>query len=304
MSSLTDCYTFSTTKGETMFYLGCAVWAFKDWVGDFYPSGARAGDFLRLYGDRFTTVEGNTTFYSIPDTTTVDRWAEQTPETFRFCPKIPRVYSHSGPLMPHFTNALAFLKTMQRLGPRLGPIFLQLPPSYSPEKLADLTQFLTQWPRDEAPMAVEVRHLGWFQTAQAQRLNTLLHRLGVGRVLLDTRTMYDGQDDGLPDPQFASERRKPKVPLHPIVTTDFTLVRYISHPDLNFNTPYLMEWIPQWVAWLQAGKTVYLFIHCPDEARSPAIAHHVYDLLQAAYPNLPPLPWAQLEKPAAQLSLF
>ena len=281
-----------------MFYLGCAVWAFKDWVGDFYPKGAKSGDFLRLYGDRLTTVEGNTTFYSIPDAATVDRWAEQTPETFRFCPKLPRLYSHSGELMPHLQDSLAFLQTMQRLGPRLGPLFLQLPPSYGPDRLADLTQFLTRWPRGEAPISVEVRHLSWFRAEQAQE------RLNVGRALLDTRTMYDGQEDGLPDPQFASERRKPKVPLQPVVTTDFTLVRYISHPDLNFNEPYLMEWVPRLVHWLEQGKTVYLFIHCPDEARSPAIAHHFYESLKIAYPDLPTLPWESVEKPAAQLSLF
>lgn len=287
-----------------MFYLGCAVWAFKDWVGDFYPSGSRAGEFLRLYSDRLTTVEGNTTFYSIPDMATVDRWAAQTPETFRFCPKIPRLYSHSGALMPHFAEAVAFLNILQRLGSRLGPVFLQLPPSYGPERFADLQEFLTQWPRATAPIAVEVRHLGWFEPAEAQRLRDLLQRLGVGRVLLDSRTMYDGQADGLPDPQAASARRKPRVPLQPIVTADFTLVRYISHPDLNFNESYILQWVPQLVEWLQQGKTVYLFIHCPDEARSPAIARYFYDTLKAAYPDLPPLPWDAVAQPAAQLSLF
>lgn len=287
-----------------MFYLGCAVWAYKDWVGDFYPAGARSPDFLRLYSDRFTTVEGNTTFYSIPDATTIERWAAQTPETFRFCPKLPRVYSHSGALLPHFSEALAFLDTLRGLGLRLGPMMLQLPPSYSPERFPDLRDFLTQWPREIAPIAVEMRHLGWFESESGQRLNDLLQQLGVGRVLLDTRPMYDGQAEGLPDPQLASERRKPKVPLQPIVTADFTLVRYISHPDFNFNEPYILQWVPRLVDWLRQGTTVYLFIHCPEEARSPAIARFFYDTLKGAYPDLPTLPWDSIAPPAAQLSLF
>ncbi|MEO0988142.1 MAG: DUF72 domain-containing protein [Cyanobacteria bacterium J06639_14] len=287
-----------------MFYLGCAVWAFGDWVGDFYPSGSRPSEYLRLYGERFTAVEGNTTFYSIPQAKMVERWATQTPETFRFCPKIPRHYSHNGPLLPHLSAALAFLNTMRGLGPRLGPIFLQLPPSYSPNLLPDLAQFLTRWPRQEAPIAVEVRHLDWFKDPYADQLNALLHRLGVGRVLLDTRPMYDGVESGLADPQFASERRKPKVPLQPIVTASFCLIRYISHPDLNFNEPYLMEWVPRLQTWLQAGKTIYLFIHCPDEARSPAIAHHFYETLKVTYPALEPLPWDAIVPPTSQLSLF
>ncbi|MGF1523146.1 MAG: DUF72 domain-containing protein [Leptolyngbyaceae cyanobacterium] len=280
------------------------MWAFREWVGDFYPAGSRPSDYLRLYSERLTAVEGNSTFYSIPDAAMIERWVAQTPETFRFCPKIPRLYSHDGALSPHLPAAIAFLKTLQGLGSRLGPIFLQLPPSYSPDYLKDLAQFLTGWPRQEALLAVEVRHLDWFQEPYASYLNELLQRLGVGRVLLDTRPMYDGVEDGLPDPQFASERRKPKVPLQPVVTAPFCLVRYISHPDLNFNEPYLMDWVPRLQSWLQAGNTVYLFIHCPNEARSPTVARDFYKALQEAYPPLSPLPWNGIVPPASQLSLF
>lgn len=30
------------------FYLGCAVWAYKGWVGDFYPRGRVGDSFARL----------------------------------------------------------------------------------------------------------------------------------------------------------------------------------------------------------------------------------------------------------------
>lgn len=55
------------------FYIGCAVWAFKDWVGEFYPSKSRASDFLSLYSRHLTTVEGNTTFYSVPNADMIKR---------------------------------------------------------------------------------------------------------------------------------------------------------------------------------------------------------------------------------------
>lgn len=287
-----------------MLYLGCAVWAFRDWVGEVYPAGTRPNQFLQRYAERFTAVEGNTTFYSIPDVGTVDRWVAQTPETFRFCPKVPRIYSHSGDLVSNLPAALAFLQTMQRLGPRLGPLFLQLPPSYGPSWLPDLSQFLRGWPRDHAPIAVEVRHRDWFQPPHADHLNHLLRELGVGRVLLDTRPIYDAVDNGLADPQLQSERRKPRLPLQPVVTASFCLVRYISHPDLATNETYLLDWLPRWQQWLAAGKTLYLFIHCPDEARSPRIARDIYDTLSVACPSVPPLPWNSLEGSPSQLSLF
>jgi uncharacterized protein YecE (DUF72 family) len=45
------------------FYIGCAVWAYKDWLGELFPLGSKSADFLALYSRRLTTVEGNTTFY-------------------------------------------------------------------------------------------------------------------------------------------------------------------------------------------------------------------------------------------------
>lgn len=287
-----------------MFHLGCAVWAYRDWVGPFYPPRARADDFLRLYGERLTAVEGNTTFYSIPDAQTVDRWAAQTPETFRFCPKVPRIYSHSGPLMPYLQSAIAFLRTLQRLGPRLGPLMLQLPPSYGPNLIKDLGDFLIGWPREEAPIAVEVRHPDWFRLPDATHLNDLLQRLGVARVLLDTRPMYDGLAAGFSDPQMGSARRKPKLPLQPVLTAPLTVVRYISHPNLDFNASYLSEWQQRLHLWLQQDVEVYVFVHCPDEARSPAIARYLHHQLRQQGAPVPDLPWDSIGAPPTQLELF
>src|SRR2546421_206988 len=62
------------------FYIGCAVWAYKEWLGDLFPSGSKSTDFLALYSRRLTTVEGNTSFYAVPNSEVVQRWAAETPE--------------------------------------------------------------------------------------------------------------------------------------------------------------------------------------------------------------------------------
>jgi len=49
--------------GTTAFYIGCAVWGYKDWLGELFPPGSKSADFLALYSRRLTTVEGNTSFY-------------------------------------------------------------------------------------------------------------------------------------------------------------------------------------------------------------------------------------------------
>ncbi|MEL7351523.1 MAG: DUF72 domain-containing protein [Cyanobacteria bacterium J06560_5] len=290
------------------FRMGCAVWAFRGWVGTFYPLKSQPTNFLRLYGERMLTVEGNTTFYSVPSSEMVQRWDDQTPQSFRFCPKLPRAVTHSGPLMAHLPAALSFITLMQGLGEKLGPVMAQLPPSYSPDAFKDLENFLTAWPRDTVPISVEVRHLGWFHEKPAAELTALLSRLGVGKVLLDTRTMYDWEENSADkDPQMMSNRRKPKVPLQPVVTADFAIVRYISHPSLSRNEDYLSGWVRQVNDWLLQGKQVYFFVHCPNEKESPTVAKYFQSCLEAANIPIPSLPWTQLAQPLeppSQLTLF
>jgi uncharacterized protein YecE (DUF72 family) len=285
------------------FFLGCAVWSFKGWIGEFFPSGSRASDFLRLYGQRLTAVEGNTTFYAAPDKKTVARWVEETPPGFQFCPKLPRDLTHQPSLQPSIAGALRFLELMQGLSDRLGPIFAQLPPYYGPRQFGDLLAFLQAWPRNEAPLALEVRHPDWFKESQAEMLTDALTQLGVGRVLLDTRPIYDGPDD----PQIGPERRKPKLPLQPTVTAPFSLVRFISHPQRDFNRPYLEEWADRITHQLREGTQVYFFMHCPVEVQSPGTARLFQHVLEQHGAPIPPLPWntiATSTVPPKQLKLF
>lgn len=282
------------------FHLGCAVWSFKGWLGEFFPTGSRPTDFLRLYSQRLTAVEGNTTFYAIPDRKTVARWVEETPPGFKFCPKLPRDLTHQQALQPSTVGALQFLTLMQGLGDRLGPIFAQLPPYYGPRQLGDLLTFLKAWPRNEAPLALEVRHPDWFKEPHAASLTEALTQLGVGRVLLDTRPIYDGSGD----PQVNSERKKPKLPLQPTLTASFSLIRFISHPDREFNRSYLEKWASNVTQWTQQGTQVYFFVHCPQEEYSPGTARLFQQLLEQHDASIPPLPWNALKAKPTQLSLF
>ncbi len=134
------------TNEPMNFRIGCALWGYKGWLGELFPATSRAADFLPLYGQRFTAVEGNTTFYSVPAAAAIARWKTETPAGFQFCPKLPKTVTHQGLLKPQIAPPLKFLERMQGLGDRLGPLFAQLPPSYGPGNLADLESFLTAMP--------------------------------------------------------------------------------------------------------------------------------------------------------------
>lgn len=286
-----------------MFYLGCAIWAYKDWVGTLFPPGTKSGDFLRLYSRRLTTVEGNTTFYAVPKPEVVARWAAETPESFRFCFKLPREVSHSGPLATQIEATRSFVERLAPLGPRLGPCFLQLPPGYGPAQREDLARWLAAWPADR-PLAVEVRHPDWYMPPGEAALMELLERHRAGRVVMDVRPIREGGDAGelLDD----ARERKPNVPLRALRSGGMAFVRYIGHPEPARNDGYLDEWAERLAGWLGEGTEVYFFCHCPDEARSPALCRAIQARLEARGAT-PPLPWGSSDPPPSppeQLRMF
>jgi uncharacterized protein YecE (DUF72 family) len=284
------------------FHIGCAVWAYKDWVGDLFPPGSKSADFLGLYSRRLTTVEGNTTFYATPKPEVVQRWAEETPASFRFCFKLPREISHAGPLAAQVAPAHAFVERMAALGERLGPFFLQLPPGYTPQQIGDLERWLAAWP-GERRLAVEVRHTAWYELPGEQALMELLERHGAGRVLMDVRPLRAGPLPGAEENLQRARDNKPDVPLHPLRSSDVALVRYIGHPDPALNAPLLDEWAACVAAWLAEGTQVYFFMHCPDERRSPGLCRDFQARL-ARLAEVPPLPWDALERGMQQATLF
>lgn len=270
-----------------MLYIGGPVWGSKAWVGNFFPSQTPAREFLRLYSRKLSTVEGNTVFYALPSAEMVARWRQETPSTFRFCPKVSSSISHATYLERTREETLIFTERMRGLGERLGPMFLQLPPSFSPSHLARLQAFLDFWPSD-LRLAVEVRHPAFYAEGQAEPLNALLERYQVGRVMMDTRPLRAGDT---PEEELREAReRKPNLPLQIACTTNFAFLRYIGHPEMEVNEPFLDEWVQQLGQWLQHGKTVYAFCHCPIDVHAPSLCAELYRRVQAVCP-LPPLPW-------------
>ena len=284
------------------FYIGCAVWGYKDWVGDLFPKGSKNADFLSLYSRRMTTVEGNTTFYATPRVEVVQRWAAETPDTFRFCFKLPREVSHEGSLAAQVKTTREFIDRLAPLGERLGPFFLQLPPGYRADKIKDLEQWLAEWPTDYR-LAVEVRHDDWYADPYESALINLLHQYDAGRVVMDVRPLNAGPLPGADVDLQAARDRKPDVPMHPLRSSDIALIRYIGHPTPELNGPLLDEWAQRVAKWLADGTEVYFFCHCPDERRSPALCrdfqHHLERLV-----DVPPLPWDEQDGGMQQAMLF
>ena len=192
------------------FYIGCPIWSYKEWVGTLFPPRTPTREFLRIYSRKLSTVEGNTTFYAVPSAEMVARWCAETPQEFRFCPKLPRDISHTPVLAATQAATLAFVERMRGLGERLGSMFLQLPPTFAPKQLSQLETWLGFWPPD-VRLAVEVRHPAFFEKEQSLALNTLLNQHRAARVIMDTRPIRVGPEDE--QGVLQARERKPDLPV-------------------------------------------------------------------------------------------
>ena len=146
------------------YWVGCSGWAYDDWVGPFYPPGTPPGEFLSRYARVFRVVEVDSSFYRAPGPFLVRRWAERTPEGFRFALKVPRDVTHSEK-PPALHEVLdPFLSSLEPLRARgkLGPVVLQFPPSFRAGAGGTRLELLLEAIPRQYQLAVELRHRSWW----------------------------------------------------------------------------------------------------------------------------------------------
>jgi uncharacterized protein YecE (DUF72 family) len=79
--------------------IGTSSWADPGFVKEWYPPKMAAKERLPWYAQRFQTVELNSSFYAVPDRSTVHQWVAATPDEFVFDVKVHRALSrHAAPL--------------------------------------------------------------------------------------------------------------------------------------------------------------------------------------------------------------
>jgi uncharacterized protein YecE (DUF72 family) len=139
-------------------YMGSMGWSYKFWP---IYSGLKPNEFLRKYANHFNSVEINSSFYRIPNRKVIENWFSQVPDNFRFSAKFPQSISHSPKLKYNEGKMDAFIRNISTLGDKLGPLLLQLPPSFHSNELKNLREFLSTLPTD-LTYAVEFRNQDWF----------------------------------------------------------------------------------------------------------------------------------------------
>jgi uncharacterized protein YecE (DUF72 family) len=181
-----------TAMTEEYVLLGTSSFTANGWQGAFYPRGLKAVDYLAYYAEHFSTVEIDATFYACPAERTVANWGARVPEGFVFAVRAPHVITHEKVLRDCGAELGEFLKTMDLLGPKLGPIVFQFP-YFGRAVMADrhaftdrLVPFLKKLPGGYR-FAVEIRNAGWVDA----ELCNLLRDHRVALVLQDRSWMSD-----------------------------------------------------------------------------------------------------------------
>ena len=167
--------------------VGTSSWADPGFVEYWYPKGLPAKERLSFYAERFDAVELNSSFYAIPATSTVEGWAKQTRDDFRFDVKLHRLLSRHASQPKELPKDLRdevetnergrvllddalqdemVRRTTEAMKPladvgKLGGYLLQLTPAFDPrhnelDELAPVIDGLSP-----VPVAVEFRRRSW-----------------------------------------------------------------------------------------------------------------------------------------------
>lgn len=162
-------------------WIGTSGWQYRDWRGRFYPPAIPTARWLESYSARFATVESNNAFYHLPQRRVFEAWAERTPDDFVMAVKVSRYLTHIRRLREPVEPVARFVERVAGLGPKLGPVLLQLPPQFrcDAERLAAT---LDEFP-PEFRIAVEFRHASWF----VDEIRALLTERRVALCLADRR---------------------------------------------------------------------------------------------------------------------
>jgi uncharacterized protein YecE (DUF72 family) len=206
--------------------LGTSGWKYEDWVGSFYPSKKHQ---FTYFSKIFNTAEINSTFYSFPNSKVVDVWS-RAPQDFLFTAKVPQEITHKLRLdvtreadqrMQDYLRRMTPLREAQRL----GPLLIQLPPSFAADHTEVLETFLQTLPSDWE-FAIEFRHLSWMQNETFE----LLRRFQVAYCIVD----------------------EPLLPPRVEVTAPFSYIRWHGHgKKLWYYYLYNQEELEAWVPMVQ-----------------------------------------------------
>jgi uncharacterized protein YecE (DUF72 family) len=245
-------------------FVGTSAWVKPQWRGGFYPSGLAQRRELEFVSRRLSSLEINTTFYGPPSAASVEKWRDETPESFVFAVKgyKPvtqwRARNARAPLADFFASGIL------RLGAKLGPLLWQLPEDRKLQ-LDEVAEFVALLPRSVAAasaLAAESTKVEWIDTGLADR--PLRHAIEIrNETFVDAAfvELMRASDIAI------AQTNSPEHPQLHEVTSDFVYVRLSSGPGHFFegyDDATLDLWAAQIEGWLGEERDVFVYFNNPQ----------------------------------------
>ena len=283
--------------------IGVSGWTYPQWRGVFYPRGLPQRRELEFASRAFDGLEINGSFYSLQRPSSYRRWRAATPDGFVFAVKGSRFITHLKKL-GGVDQAVAnfFASGLLALGPKLGPLLWQLPPSlpYRQDRMIEFFSTLPTTAEHAAQLAagcddrlekrfgedpvitasdpsavirhaVEVRHASFATGEFAQ----LCRAFGIALVVADTAGRFTWVDE---------------------VTAELVYVRLHGDQELYVSgyTDRGIDWwagrVTDW-AGTPGVREVHVYFDNDSQAHAPYDARRLADRLGVAVPLAEPLPY-------------
>src|ERR1043166_8472393 len=246
-------------KGKTKFYIGCAKWGRKDWVGKLYPVGTKEKDFLEAYAKHFNSIEFNALFYRMPTREQVMDWKSKVGADFKFCPKFPDTITHIRRLKNCQKETEQFLQVLDWFGEKLGSVFLMPHPQMGLKHFDTIKAYIASLPQD-INLFVELRHPEWFEKEASEQIFELFEKSKVGSVITDTAGRRDC--------------------LHMHLSTPETFIRFVGNSLDPSDYSRIDAWVKRLKEWKSKGlQRCYFFMHQHDELYSPELSVYLIEAL-------------------------
>lgn len=140
----------------------------------FFPVEYQHKTRLAYYSSLFNSAEINSTFYKLPMPRTVEKWADEVPDNFRFTFKLWREITHARELTYKVNDVGKFLDVINKVGKKKGSLLVQFPTSikisYFTKVRRILDDLLEAGRLDDWYLAVEFRDNSWYNDAVYEML--------------------------------------------------------------------------------------------------------------------------------------
>lgn len=232
--------------------VGIGGWTYPPWRGVFYPKGLPHAQELAYAATHLTSIEINATFHGSQKPDSFRRWRDTVPDGFVFSLKAPRyatwrrTLSEAGPSIARFLDS-----GVTELGPKLGPMLWQLPPTRRFDA-AELEPFLALLPREHDGLvlrhAIETPHESFADPA----FPPLLRRFGIAWAMVDA----DGYKPAEPTAPFVYARLKRNS---------------ASEPE-GYAAASLEAWHTRLRSWAGEGRDCFVYFIGGEKIRAPSAA--------------------------------